>query len=560
MKKRMLSAILLLLPLIVNAYDVEIDGIYYNLDSKTGVAEVTYKTTDFNSYSGSVTIPEKFTYGEVDYAVNSIGEKAFFGSSGLTSVNIPNSVMNIGENAFSGCKNLTSISINSNSIISRQYTWESNIGTIFGSQVLSYTIGDDVTSIGDYAFKNCSSILSLSIGNSVTSIGHWAFSSCSGLSSLIIPNSVTSIGGFSFSECSGMTSINIPDSIKNIGESTFDGCTSLLSIIIPNSVSSIGDMAFRGCIRLNSISIPNSVNEIGKQAFRFCRGLTSFIIPNSVTSINELCFDGCSSISELTLPDNLKIIKAEAFQGCSSLYAVTIPSSVEYIYSKAFANCTNLKSVTAEPMTPPYLHDNAFSNYNIPLYVPKESYGDYKTAQGWKNFTGINPISGEIQKCATPSIYYADKKLTFSCETEDVTYSYTITDADVKTGKNSEVSLTATYIIEVYAEKEGYQKSDVATATLVWTEATFTETTPPAPTSAKAISQTIPLLISANDGTITVNSPEGEGQTVNVYSIDGKSLGSGTIRNGKAIIQTSLTNGDPFVVKAGNRSVKLMMK
>ena len=166
----------------------------------------------------------------------------------------------------------------------------------------------------------------------------------------------------------------------------------------------------------------------------------------------------------------------------------------------------------------------------------------------------------ETKKCATPSISYADKKLTYTCTTEGVEFVSEIKDADITKYYDSEVSLSATYEISVYATKEGYENSDVATATLVWTEATFTETTPPAPTSAKAVTQTIPLLISANNGTITVNSPEGEGQTVNVYSIDGKSLGSGTIRNGKAIIQTSLTDGDPFIVKAGNRSVKLMMK
>ena len=70
----------------------------------------------------------------------------------------------------------------------------------------------------------------------------------------------------------------------------------------------------------------------------------------------------------------------------------------------------------------------------------------------------------------------------------------------------------------------------------------------------------IPLLISTNGGTIMVNSPEGEGQKVNIYTIDGKGLGSGTIRNSNAAIQTSLTSGEPFVVKVGNRSVKLLMK
>ena len=59
----------------------------------------------------------------------------------------------------------------------------------------------NVTSIGDYAFYDCSGLTSVTIPNSVTSIGNWAFDGCSGLTSVTIPNSVTSIGGYTFSGC-----------------------------------------------------------------------------------------------------------------------------------------------------------------------------------------------------------------------------------------------------------------------------------------------------------------------------------------------------------------------
>ena len=77
-------------------------------------------------------------------------------------------------------------------------------------------IKDRVTSIGSYAFRDCSSLTSITIPESVTSIGNQAFYWCSGLTSITIPNSVTSIGEYAFYGCSGLTSITIPNSVTSI--------------------------------------------------------------------------------------------------------------------------------------------------------------------------------------------------------------------------------------------------------------------------------------------------------------------------------------------------------
>ena len=105
-----------------------------------------------------------------------------------------------------------------------------------------------VTSIGEFAFCDCSGLTSITIPNSVTSIGSYAFSYCSSLTSITIPNSVTSIGEWAFRYCSGLTSITIPSSVTSIEGHAFDGCSGLTSITIPNSVTSIGDCAFSCCI------------------------------------------------------------------------------------------------------------------------------------------------------------------------------------------------------------------------------------------------------------------------------------------------------------------------
>ena len=92
------------------------------------------------------------------------------------------------------------------------------------SGLTSLTIPSSVTEIGESAFNGCSGLTNLTIPSSVTKIGYYAFRDCSGLTSLTIPSSVTSIGIGAFSDCSGLTSVTIPSSITSIAESTFRDC------------------------------------------------------------------------------------------------------------------------------------------------------------------------------------------------------------------------------------------------------------------------------------------------------------------------------------------------
>ena len=192
------------------------------------------------------------------------------------------------------------------------------------------------------------------------------------------------------------------------------------------------------------------------------------------------------------------------------------------------------------------------------LHVPAASVNAYKAAEPWKNFKQIVAIDGDTPstpKCAKPTISYDNLKLTYSCETEGVEYISEIKDADIKKYYDNSVSLSATYEISVYATKSGYDNSDVATATLVFTNATFTTE---GTSSAKEMNLR-PLLIQANCGNINIQGAE-DGTRIAVYNVNGRQIGSAVSAFNTTDVSTPLKKGDVAIVKVGQRSVKVIMK
>ena len=273
-----------------------------------------------------------------------------------------------------------------------------------------------VTSIGKYAFVDCSGLTSITIPNSVTSIGNYAFDKCSGLTSIVvevgnrkydsrencnaiietesntliagcmntvIPHSVTSIGIYAFSGCSGLTSITIPNSVTSIGDDAFSNCSGLTSIEIPNSVTSIGAWAFSGTAWYNnqpdgvvyagnvlykykgtmpsntSVVVKDGTLDIADYAFSSCYELTSIKIPNSVTSIGRSAFSSCYELTSIEIPNSVTSIGYAAFSNCYGLTSIEIPNSVTSIGEGAFSCCSGLTSIKI-PNSVTSIGDDAF--------------------------------------------------------------------------------------------------------------------------------------------------------------------------------------------------------
>ncbi|MGN0543663.1 MAG: leucine-rich repeat protein [Acutalibacteraceae bacterium] len=357
---------------------------------------------------------------KIGNGVTSIGDCAFSGCAGLTSITIPDSVTSIGGDAFFGCTGLKSVyytgdiadwcSVDLGNITSNPMYY-ANTFCINGKTVEGeLIIPDGVISIGDYAFENCFGLTSVIVSNSATSIGWYAFYKCTELTSTTIPDCVKSIGGYAFCGCTRLTNVKIPDSVTSIGDCAFSGCAGLTSITIPDGVTSIRNYAFSGCTGLKCLIIPDSVTSILYGAFSGCTGLTSVKIPDSVTSIGGGAFSGCTGLTSVKIPDSVTSIGGGVFLDCTGLTSVKIPDSVKSIGSSAFVGCAGLTSITI-PDGVTIIGDYAFSACSgltsVTIGNGVTSISNY-AFEGCDGLTSVR-ISNSVASIGEHAFYNCDK-------------------------------------------------------------------------------------------------------------------------------------------------------
>jgi len=287
-------------------------------------------------------------------------------------------------------------------------------GVFCGKNLISITIPDSVTYIGDYAFA-FNQLTSVTIPSSVTSIGVDAFS-CDSLNTINVAVDNTAYSSengvlynksktylYKYPSGKTETSFIIPNSVTNIGDDAFSACTRLNSIIIPDSVTSIGNSAF-SYTGLTSVTISNSVTSIGIGTFSNCTNLTSVTMGSNIASIGDSAFRNCTSLVDITIPSSVTSIGMYAFAD-TNLTSIIIPNSVTSIGNHAFDGCIDLKSVTFQGIIP----SNGFSYDAFPCYL--DSYNNLRFIYfgGRDNFSFVG-IPGTYIRVDYDSDYFDWKK------------------------------------------------------------------------------------------------------------------------------------------------------
>ncbi len=378
----------------------------------------------FYPYSSTSYLPKiasiEFAEGSV---CTSIGNYAFYGCSGITTLILPDAVTAIGSYAFYDNENLSSL-----------------------------TLGSEVESIGDCAFAYCSSLTSVSLPETLTSIGNSAFSYC-GLTSVVIPKNVTTVGTSAFAGCSALSNVEwkaincttagsssspIFSNCAMLSSITFGSevtmipaylcysCSGLTSVVIPSGITSIGTQAFYNCYKLvevynlsalevvigetsngyvayyalalhdeatdtsclityedfvfvdtgdtlsliaylgteTEITLPNYNNRsysINRYAFYNNTTLTKVIMPDNVISIDEYAFYNCRNITEITISNSITTIGNYAFYGCYGITSITLPNTLTSIGDNAFYGCRGLTEIVV-PQSVTTIGSAAFGN------------------------------------------------------------------------------------------------------------------------------------------------------------------------------------------------------
>lgn len=367
----------------INAADL-----YFIADKMTALTTLDLSGATIAEYNGkainnqrtfpAATIPDGLFAGSklssvaLPAGVN-LGTGAFV-SSDLSSVNIPASIT-LQEGVFAGCPNLANATVATASIPA---------STFNNCPALKVVTLSGVTSIGDYAFKNCTALATVSGSSSVTSIGASAFAGCSALKDFTFSRNLTAIGNYAFAY-SGLTAADLAGSTKldTIGNWAFSHCSTMTKATLPNSLSAYPEGLFFDCSALHSVVAPNDVTVMNDYAFKGTSNLNATsLLPGGLTTIGRFALAGNTATSNLILPATLIRIDDNAMEGMTGLTEISA-SSLNDVPELGTAVWQGVDQATVE------------------LLVNENTYDAFAAADQWKNFnitrtTGVGNVVDDV--------------------------------------------------------------------------------------------------------------------------------------------------------------------
>ena len=357
----------------VNAYDIEVDNIYYNVNLEEKTVSVT--SGDYK-YAGSIVIPSSIVYNGRELQVVSVDSKSFQYCSDLKSVTISEGIKSIESAAFRNCNNLYKV-------------------------VLPKTL----RSLGSHVFWNCSSLESADIPYGIRHITQTCFYGCTSLKNVNIPESVTCIESNAFTGCESLKHIELPNSLTTIVNWAF-ARTGIVSITIPGTVIYISCDAFQNCFSLKDVTF-----EDGEENILIGDGTVDVLMGESPLEYLSVGRNFSFVVQNKSL-FNKKILKKISFGKNGTNYQDFITAEkLEEIYCKF----TNPYNVPINFSTKTYL--------NATLFVPTGTKEYFAKADSWKYFFNIQEF--DVNKTYVKEVKENDnKRQYYNLNGERLPYSY----------------------------------------------------------------------------------------------------------------------------------------
>lgn len=321
-------------------------GLWYDLPSTTASTTLyaIYLTpTSYTTTSQYVVVPKNVS------AISGSSSKNIFGSSSdstLKYITLHRNTTTIGSYALYGCKTLTGISHSDGVVALGGYAMAGCV------ELVKYRFAPYTQSVGNNAFASDTKLGSVTNfeNTKVSQVAQNVFSQCSSLISISLPNTITAIGDRAFEGCSKLTSMDLSKTkTTTIGTSAFASCGNLGTIIFPTTLTIIGTSAFKDDTNLRSVQNLEKtiVSIINKNAFLECKNLSSVKLPQTLSTLGESAFEGCSNLTAVSGFENtaVKILEARTFANCSNLSTLSLARGLTEIRTEALIGCSILRNL-----------------------------------------------------------------------------------------------------------------------------------------------------------------------------------------------------------------------